>query len=115
MPIKFISAYLPPNPESARGRFFPYFLNPKCFLSRTSQLLNAEALEATIRGAISIHLLERYGLGEQIFKRVGEHLHAGFELPSFGTIVDADLIAAPGQERLAVQRLGEGSVVVDAW
>ncbi|MEG4597056.1 IS5 family transposase [Microcoleus sp. F8_C2] len=41
------------------------------------------------------HLLERNGLGEQIFKRVGEHLQArGFRL-SAGTIVDATLISAP--------------------
>ena len=41
------------------------------------------------------HLLERHGLGEQIFKRVGEHLQAhGFRL-SEGTIVDATLISAP--------------------
>lgn len=41
------------------------------------------------------HLLERHDLGEQIFKRVGEHLQArGFRL-SEGTIVDATLISAP--------------------
>lgn len=41
------------------------------------------------------HLLEKHGLGEQIFKRVGEHLQArGFKLSS-GTIVDATLISAP--------------------
>lgn len=41
------------------------------------------------------HLLERHGLGEQIFQRVGEHLRArGFRL-SAGTIVDATLISAP--------------------
>lgn len=41
------------------------------------------------------HLLERHGLGEQIFKCVGEHLQArGFKLSS-GTIVDATLISAP--------------------
>lgn len=41
------------------------------------------------------HLLEQHGLGEQIFKRVGEYLQAqGFKL-SAGTIVDATLISAP--------------------
>lgn len=41
------------------------------------------------------HLLERQSLGEQIFKRVGEHLQArGFRL-SAGTIVHATLIGAP--------------------
>lgn len=41
------------------------------------------------------HLLERHGLGEKIFQRVGEHLRArGFRL-SAGTIVDATLISAP--------------------
>jgi len=41
------------------------------------------------------HLLERHGLGERIFQRVGEHLRErGFRL-SAGTIVDATLISAP--------------------
>ena len=41
------------------------------------------------------HLLERHGLGEKIFQRVGEHLRErGFRL-SAGTIVDATLISAP--------------------
>jgi IS5 family transposase len=41
------------------------------------------------------HLLERHGLGEKIFARVGEHLQArGFKL-SRGTLVDATLISAP--------------------
>jgi len=41
------------------------------------------------------HLLERHGLGEQIFKQVNEHLQdRGFRL-SAGTIVDATLISAP--------------------
>jgi transposase, IS5 family len=41
------------------------------------------------------HLLERNGLGEQIFSQVGRHLQArGFKL-SGGTIVDATLISAP--------------------
>jgi IS5 family transposase len=41
------------------------------------------------------HLLERHGLGKQIFERVGQHLQArGFRL-SAGTIVDATLISAP--------------------
>jgi IS5 family transposase len=41
------------------------------------------------------HLLERHGLGERIFARVGELLQQrGFKL-SAGTIVDATLIAAP--------------------
>jgi len=41
------------------------------------------------------HLLERNGLGKQIFERVGQHLQArGFRL-SAGTIVDATLISAP--------------------
>lgn len=47
------------------------------------------------------HLLERNGLGEQIFKRVGEHLQTrGFRL-SAGTIVDATLISAPQSTRNA--------------
>jgi IS5 family transposase len=41
------------------------------------------------------HLLERHGLGEAIFRRVGDQLQArGFKL-SQGTIVDATLISAP--------------------
>jgi IS5 family transposase len=45
------------------------------------------------------HLLERHGLGQQIFARVGEHLQArGFKLSS-GTIVDATLIAAPSSTK----------------
>jgi transposase, IS5 family len=41
------------------------------------------------------HLLERNGLGKQIFERVNQHLQArGFRL-SAGTIVDATLISAP--------------------
>jgi transposase, IS5 family len=41
------------------------------------------------------HLLERNGLGQQIFQRVGQHLQErGFRL-SAGTIVDATLISAP--------------------
>lgn len=41
------------------------------------------------------YLLERHGLGEQIFKRVNEHLQdSGFRL-SAGTIVDAVLVSAP--------------------
>lgn len=41
------------------------------------------------------HLLERHGLGQAIFSRVGELLQArGFKLNS-GTIVDATLISAP--------------------
>lgn len=41
------------------------------------------------------HLLQRHGLGKQIFKRVNEHLRdRGFML-SPGTIVDATLISAP--------------------
>jgi transposase, IS5 family len=49
--------------------------------------------EATVRRFR--HLLERNGLGEQIFKRVGKHLQArGFRL-SAGTIVDVMLISAP--------------------
>jgi IS5 family transposase len=47
------------------------------------------------------HLLERHGLGQQIFARVGEHLQArGFKLSS-GTIVDATLIAAPSSTKNA--------------
>lgn len=47
------------------------------------------------------HLLERHGLGEQIFKGVAEHLQAqGFRL-STGTIVDATLIAAPSSTKNA--------------
>ena len=48
------------------------------------------------------HLLERHGLGQQIFALVGEHLQAkGFKLSS-GTIVDAttDCRAQLHQERL---------------
>ena len=41
------------------------------------------------------HLLERHGLGQKIFQRVGEHLRSrGFRI-SAGTIVDATLISAP--------------------
>ncbi|MCW5610601.1 MAG: IS5 family transposase [Rubrivivax sp.] len=41
------------------------------------------------------HLLERHGLGQKIFQRVGEHLRSrGFRLNA-GTIVDATLISAP--------------------
>jgi IS5 family transposase len=47
------------------------------------------------------HLLERHGLGEELFRRVGEHLQAqGFRL-STGTIVDATLIAAPSSTKNA--------------
>jgi transposase, IS5 family len=47
------------------------------------------------------HLLERHGLGEQIFKGVAEHLQTqGFRL-STGTIVDATLIAAPSSTKNA--------------
>lgn len=56
------------------------------------------------------HLLERHGLGQEIFKRVGEHLQAqGFRL-SAGTIVDATLINAPtstkNQERQCDPEMG---------
>jgi transposase, IS5 family len=56
------------------------------------------------------HLLERHGLGRQIFERVGEHLQArGFRL-SAGTIVDATLISAPtstkNQERQRDPEMG---------
>jgi IS5 family transposase len=45
------------------------------------------------------HLLERHNLGEQLFKRVDEHLQAqGFKL-STGTIVNATLIAAPSSTK----------------
>ncbi len=47
------------------------------------------------------HLLERHGLGEKIFRCVGECLQAqGFKL-SEGTIVDATLISAPASTKNA--------------
>jgi transposase, IS5 family len=52
------------------------------------------------------HLLERHGLGQAIFARVGELLQAsGFKL-SAGTIVDATLISAPQSTKNASGQRG---------
>jgi IS5 family transposase len=49
------------------------------------------------------HLLERHGLGEQLFERVGEHLQQKGLRLSTGTIVDATIINAPSSTKNARQ------------
>ena len=49
------------------------------------------------------HLLERHGLGEQVFERVGEHLQQKGLRLSTGTIVDATIINAPSSTKNARQ------------
>jgi IS5 family transposase len=45
------------------------------------------------------HLLERHGLGERLFERVGEHLQQKGLRLSTGTIVDATIINAPSSTK----------------
>jgi IS5 family transposase len=45
------------------------------------------------------HLLERHGLGERIFERVGAHLQQKGQRLSTGTIVDATIINAPSSTK----------------
>src|SRR2546426_12083372 len=47
------------------------------------------------------HLLERHGLGERIFERVGAHLQQKGQRLSTGTIVDATIINAPSSTKNA--------------
>jgi transposase, IS5 family len=47
------------------------------------------------------HLLERHGLGERIFERVGAHLQQKGQRLSRGTIVDATIINAPSSTKNA--------------
>ena len=65
------------------------------------------------------HLLEKQGLGEQIFKTVKAHLDARGMSMREGTIVDATLIAAhsstlprPQAERAGVTRTSRGSGIL---
>ena len=45
------------------------------------------------------HLLERHGLGEEIFKAVGHHLQSRGLKVGTGTIVDATIISAPSSTK----------------
>ena len=49
------------------------------------------------------HLLERHGLGERLFERVGEHLQQKGLRLNTGTIVDATIINAPSSTKNARQ------------
>jgi IS5 family transposase len=54
------------------------------------------------------HLLEQHGLGEKIFRAVGQHLQVQGLKVSGGTIVDATIISAPSSTKNRDKRRDPG-------